>query len=480
MTTRRSKRGNSRPRREAETTEQMLDRVLDAFDRWLPERGPDEPNDASDAVRTACELKASVLGQPNPADWDPLLATEVLGGIFPRKVLGVDEPYIRAIVPGMLSFIDFLTVTGRWKAHNDADATRTAVAALEPEMGERFADSDRLSMGGRVVQLALDENVDVSDPEALSGFIQRFNEMPLEWRKRLTDGPETVAGPAGADPPGGDEHWDDLPADPFDDPQMIHDLQEATLSAAMAVGFTGETVVITVPDASSELNALRATQLVTRIAALAEWIRPGRKVTTTGAMRRADTAEWLRRTGIGTAESAPNSMWDVPELAIPWSAAAHLGLIDIGATKAFPGPHVDVFSAGSSSDQIRCGRDSIRVVLDNLMHSGDEYAELDRALSGLVLPVIACLCRPGGADLAPLQALVERPFTNSASDALSMILSSLTLTIVESLAEWGVVSVTGTTTAVPTDLRPAVAGAIHGPGSPFTFRLSPGAVSIDP
>ena len=45
-------------------------------------------------------------------------------------------------------------------------------------------------MVGRVLRLAVDEGIDISDPIAVSGFTQRFNEMPFEWRQRVTDHPD--------------------------------------------------------------------------------------------------------------------------------------------------------------------------------------------------------------------------------------------------------------------------------------------------
>ena len=64
-------------------------------------------------------------------------------------------------------------------------------------------------------------------------------------------------------------------------------------------------------------------------------------------MRRGDTAEWARRFGVvRTDGAAPNSMWDWPELAAPWSIAEAIGMIDISSTTVRPGPNSDVFAAG--------------------------------------------------------------------------------------------------------------------------------------
>ena len=66
-------------------------------------------------------------------------------------------------------------------------------------------------------------------------------------------------------------------------------------------------IPIIVPDASCELAVLLATPLLSRMTALTEWVARGRKLTSTMAMRRADTLDWARRFGVlGTAGSTPN------------------------------------------------------------------------------------------------------------------------------------------------------------------------------
>ncbi len=461
----------------------MLDRVLGAFDRWLLDResDPDRRHEVADVVRTACELKGSVLGEPNPADWDSQVAVEVVGRVIPRKVVGVDEHYARALVPGMLTFIDFLAETGRWKQHNDADATRTALRDLGPRLPERFNDPARLSMGGRLVQLAIDEGVDVSDPDALAGFTQRFNEMPFEWRKQLTDGPQMPGGPFGDDDA---EPWDDEDQEgPFDGTGVLEDLQEAMVTGAAAVGFTGEPVTITVPDAETEMAALLSTPLLTRMSALLDWVAPGQKVTSTGAMRRSDAADWARTFGVPIpAGSTPNSMWDLPELAIPWSAAAALGFIDIATTKVYPGADVAVFIDGDTPTRVGYARDAVKLLLDQLIAPRDELSDLTSAVIGLLLPVLASLCRPKGADLTPLRTLADPELASTRvalSDAVSRILFMVVLNIVEMLREWGLVSTVGTRESVPPALRPAVVQAIYAPGAPFSVRLEPGAVPLE-
>ena len=277
MATRRTKKRHAGPEGGPETAEQMLDRVLGAFDRWLAGRESDRQRhtEVTEIVRTACELKSSYLGESNPADWSPQTTVEVLGRVFPRKVVGVDDSYVSALVPAMLTYVEFLVLTGRWKPQNDASATRSALTALDDDLPGRFNDPDRLSMAGRLMQLATDEGVDITEPDALEGFMERFNDMPYEWRKRLTDGPGMLPDfpeDLGFDDPGlwqeplGD---DDAPG-AFDNPDVTEHLRAAIATGTAAIGFVAhESVLITVPDARSELATILGTPLLTRLSALA-------------------------------------------------------------------------------------------------------------------------------------------------------------------------------------------------------------------
>jgi hypothetical protein len=166
----------------------MIDRVLDAFAHWLGERAAGAVRDsvALHAVRSACEFKGLYF-EPNPADWPADVTAEVVGGLMPAKMIGVDSEFIESVIPAMQTYFDYLVLTGRWKRHNDERATRAALTRLG-DLAPRFGDPGRQSMAGRVMQLAVDEGIDISDPAAISEFMQRFNEMPFEWRKRATDG----------------------------------------------------------------------------------------------------------------------------------------------------------------------------------------------------------------------------------------------------------------------------------------------------
>ncbi|HYN71147.1 MAG TPA: hypothetical protein VES60_01505, partial [Nakamurella sp.] len=235
------------------------------------------------------------------------------------------------------------------------------------------------------------------------------------------------------------------------------------------------------------------------ILALVEWTRPGRRVTSTGAMRRNDTAEWARRFGVASTDGvAPNSMWYMPELAAPWSIAEAIGMIDISSTMAHPGPNSDIFSGTDLTVQILGARGAVDSLLDGLIGEGGELSWLDDTVVALVLAVLASLCRPDGADLSLLRSLanpvpnrkqVDRPeelspdlpedLPEDLSEAIGRIAFTVVLDIVDQLEEWGFVSTADGRTYVPPTLRPAVVQAIYGPDSPFSIRLTPGAIPLE-
>ena len=70
-------------------------------------------------------------------------------------------------------------------------------------------------------------------------------------------------------------------------------------------------------------------------------------------------------------------------------------------------------------------------------------------------------------------------FPEDPSEAISRIVFTLVLGIVDQLQEWGFVATADGRTHVPAALRPAVVQAIDDPDSPFSITLKPGAVPLE-
>ena len=190
MAGRRQKSRRAKSHHVRETPDEMRSRVLGAFERWLDARVPagPAPVDLLYTVRTACQFKDSSLDSPNPSDWSPDLVDEVIGDLFPRKLIGVDPDYVAAIVPAMHVYLDFLTETGRWKPGNDVLATGQALDGLVAELPLRIGNPMYQGAAGRMMQMAVDEGIDITDEGAMAEVIERFNAMPEDFRRGPTAG----------------------------------------------------------------------------------------------------------------------------------------------------------------------------------------------------------------------------------------------------------------------------------------------------
>ena len=470
---RRKQTGRSKTSGAPETAEQMRDRVLGAYDRWLATKNMPVENTAIfiEVAHTACEFKDNFLGDPNPADWPPGMFTELIGEVFPAKTVGVDQKYARSIIPAMLSYLDFLLQTGRWKLHNDAEGSRRELLALRNSLPDRFGDPSRMSMSGRLINLALEEGIDPSDTAAMSGFIERFNQMPIDWRRKMTDGPQPVTADLGQ-----------LPLDEVPDP-LRAGVERAT--ALLRAGFDTSAVVrVTVPVGAAEAEALELMPVVGTMRALVEWVGSGRTVTKTGAMRRVDIAEWMDRLGIsGSPFMETQSMWDVREIALPWSAAIESGMLELTPTKVKPGPRIAVFESGDHAAQVEFGREVVSLLVRHALGPAGVGDAFGQAIVRVMLPILAMCCRTEGQDLAYLMEIadeMENPDRAQPPDMPTLMISSLVLTQLRVLADLGILVDLAGMAKVPRALRPAVIAAIQGPGAPFELRLAKGAIPLPP
>jgi len=301
MAGRRQKSRRAKSHHVRETPEQMRSRVLGAFERWLDARVPagPAPVDLLYTVRTACQFKDSSLDSPNPSDWSPDLVDEVIGDLFPRKLIGVDPDYVAAIVPAMHVYLDFLTETGRWKAGNDLLATRQALDGLVAELPLRIGSPMYQGAAGRMMQMAIDEGIDITDEGAIAEFIERFNAMPEDFRRGLT---------------AGDGFDDVVEAGDFDEDAFFGaDAEDLTpeqwAALAIDIGLRGididfdRPISVEIPAADIEAAAFRSSTLVAQARMLVDWVGGSRIITRDGGLRRQDVDDLLPRLGI------PDSDW---------------------------------------------------------------------------------------------------------------------------------------------------------------------------
>jgi hypothetical protein len=450
----------------------MIDRVLKAFERWLGEQTPGvhRRSEIVDVARSACEFKAMYF-EPNPADWPADTAAQVVGEVMPAKMIGVDAEFAAAVVPAMHIYFDFLVLTGRWKPHNDEPQSRLALGRPD-ELAARFGDTDRQSMAGRVMQLAFDEGVDLSDPDAVADFMQRYNAMPYEWRQRVTDGP---IGGWFDDEPDRAEEPEDEPTDP------VRQRIEAGIAAGLAAlsplitARLDRPTSVTVPSAENEWAGLLSTRLVARVLELADWVGDGRAITATGAMRRSDVKWWTQRWGLPFRDADARSMWDVPGIALPWRIGIDCGVIVLTRSKAGRGVP---FRDAPLAERVRLGRAMVQRLLDFVLVPQDIAGELLTAVNLLMLPMLRSMCAPPGQDLTGLETVIAAPDRDEPDSFYPRIIAGQITSEIAALHEWGLVAVSAGRATIPVGLRPGVVDTINSPLAPFIVTVKPDAVPI--
>ena len=492
-TARRQKSYRTKALAAPETPEQMRGRVLGAFERWLGVRVPVGParDDVLRIVWTACEFKESYLDWPNPADWSAELVDEVIGDLFPAKMVGVDPEYAAAIVPAMLTYVEFLAATDRWKVANDEQSTRRALDRLGAVLPSRFNDPGRLSIAGRLIQTALDEGVDIADEGAMATLVERFNDMPEPWRRGL------LAGADGAlDDFTGDLTDDDFTDDDLsDDDEMILDdhgdlvaveSKEWNLTAFdMGVRGLGldpsRPIRVEVPPAEVEAEALRRMALIERARMLVDWVGRGRTITREAGIRRQDADDLLARLDIPAANwPRGSSMWDVDALVPPWVAATTTGMLVLTGRKVLPGPHADIWGrADDAAGQVEIGRRAAQVVLELAFGAAEDLEPEMPAYALLMVAVTTASCAPGGCRLANLMRIetdLEREdFQATVGEGFAMVLCVMVLNQLRWLRRLGLFDETDGVTRASVGFRPALVEALQTLNSMFAVSYADGA-----
>ena len=288
--------------------------------------------DSTWLVERAIDLKREQLGSPDPTAWTEEEIRAVLTEAFPRSV-ATSADDARLLVPAMTLFFSFLLSTGRFRsALTDAGLT-ALMEELATEVPQALEDPTRRSMGGNVVRYAVEQGVDVSDPAQLGEFMAHFNSLSFEERVAITDGAAPAPGPArpgvavglgGGPVPGGGTREE--PVNPFAriwPAALGHAPDPTTLSAAPV-------------DSVQAAELFERSVLLRRARQLLDWLGDGRPVTSTGALRLADTTAVMDLLGISF-HMAPRSMWWVRDLVLLWVALVRLGYLEVGPTRVTPG-----------------------------------------------------------------------------------------------------------------------------------------------
>ncbi|MFD1504142.1 hypothetical protein ACFSBG_00435, partial [Georgenia yuyongxinii] len=193
--------------------------------------------------------------------------------------------------------------------------------------------------------------------------------------------------------------------------------------------------------------------LLTRARVLAEHVGAGLPVTSTGALRRADTAALMERLGLHR-EFEPQSMWDVTELTVVWLALARLGYLDISKTRVRPGEESLPPAGASAQDVVTAGAAVHAAVLHALVQARTDHAS-DGEEPALVWGALLRAADPAGVAVVAPSPLDDRLAWDLDARRLYYLAHDL-----RTLTEVGVLERKGDTFRLPKELFPIVPAAM--------------------
>src|SRR6266508_4646159 len=266
---------------------QARDELLDQFAAWAERRAPEaDPTLVSFALDYKWGYGDGHLGRWITAD-----LTDLLISWFPRKVSVFAEEAER-VAPSLRAFVDWLAEEGLLDPASDLPAAlRATLERLAPSFLAAMDDPSRYGPAKTLVALMQSSGIDVTDQDAISGFIGGFNELPEQERKHMLPLPGDQAAPL------------ELPP--------VRLAPEADLS-----------------------TAADAVPAVERLRHFTSWVGQGRKLTQKGRLTLADAKALVEL--LGTADKVDpvigdeifriRSSAELPEVAITfaWARAARL------------------------------------------------------------------------------------------------------------------------------------------------------------
>ncbi|HEU4396406.1 MAG TPA: hypothetical protein VFU54_01055, partial [Actinomycetota bacterium] len=160
---------------------QAQDELLDQFAAWAERQGPQaDPTLVSFALDYKWGYGDGHLGRWTTAD-----LTDLLINWFPRKVSVFAEEAER-VVPSLRAFLDWLAEEGLLDPTSDRPpALRATLERLASRFPAAMDDPSLYGPAKSLVALMQSSGIDVTDQDAISGFIGGFNELPEQERKRL-------------------------------------------------------------------------------------------------------------------------------------------------------------------------------------------------------------------------------------------------------------------------------------------------------
>lgn len=278
-------RANTRPN---------VDDVVEALGRWYPSSAPQPDLEIADAllVHKTTHLDA------HPARWPAGEVDHLLRSVLPGRAL-LDADEADAVVETMRSLLRFLDQAGRLV--RGSAPVEVLVAELDgaaPGLAADLGDRRRWAPGKALTRAMLDDGVDLLDDAAVQRWIERFNCGPRSAR-------DHVVGP------------------PPDEPQL--ELPPRVL-----------------PGRAVLAEAARGSALLRQVLDLGRWVGEARPVTSTGLLPKAAARQACLDLGLDDERTVRElegmaSARDVSRLHLLWDMAAHTGVIEVTASRAYGG-----------------------------------------------------------------------------------------------------------------------------------------------
>ncbi|MDN5899767.1 MAG: hypothetical protein L0H74_06815 [Brachybacterium sp.] len=367
------------------------EQVLSEYGTWRLTADEDAP--VAEEIRTLetlLRLKAEQQDSPDPGLWTEELATELLTVVVPRTVIQPRE-HVMDLVPTLIRFVTYLRETGRW--HPGAMSATEApgvLGGLEFAALEAADDPSRRSFSTNILGHGMALGVDLEDGDELAAFMNWYNSLPDDERLALSE-------------TGRLEH----PTTPYDREASLRAAQAEDRSSSSWPWFLpgpedSEGTVLIEGAIAEDTAPYTGNHFVERAAALLEHIgEQPRKVTSTGALNRADSAAVLDLLDL---PPSLRTMWERPELAGPWVTLLDGGWLEItsGTVQRLAGPVPYVPLAVGGEGFVEFGH----AVLTASLFGKDTRDAEDGGFRGMPDTIAALLvaCGPEGLLLPDLQS----------------------------------------------------------------------------
>jgi hypothetical protein len=275
------------PRRKTDPIEELVGR----YARWL---GGDVDHEDLANLDLMLTVRRDYF-DADPLEWGEGDVTELLLGVFPRKVQA--DPRLLRTGPGVLAaFLGYLEKTGQLRG-SGLHQVHAELAEAAPRFAVAMQDSSRFGMAKSLLGSMCADGVDVEDETAVQEWIEAFNDRPYAERKALTD--------------------DVVPADLDDGPTVLPP--------------------VSLPGDDELRAAAAAAALVRQVAELLTYVGPeGRAVTQTGALRLIDAKALAATCGDENRlhrQREVRRMADLPGVTEAYELALQAGLLDVTSTR---------------------------------------------------------------------------------------------------------------------------------------------------